>query len=181
MYRFLSVLFVLTLAATALADEPPESLVGLRAIMAERLALMGDVAKYKWNEGLPIEDIGREKVILEATVEQATEAGVEPTTATRAIESQIAAAKRIQTALFNTWTTEQANAFADAPSLTDTLRPEIGRLTGALIAALKIAEADLAECAAVDILASTPPALADFADAWQVAVNGVVPTHLDCP
>lgn len=185
MRRILSVLAFLTLAAAATADEPvdtpAEPLDKLRTVMVERLAMMSDVAQYKWNEGLPVEDLEREAAVLDATVARAIEAGIDPDTAVRVIEAQIAAAKRIQTALFDSWTTEQAGSFADAPSLTETLRPRIGQLSGALIAALKAAEADLAACAAIAALAPPPPTLARFADAWRVAVEGVVAPRSDCP
>lgn len=174
-------LVVLLLAHGAGAAGPAGRLAALRTVMTERLALMTDVARFKWNEKLPIEDRDREAVVLDATVAEAVAAGLDPSRARSLVEAQITAAKLVQTDLFDTWTAAGAGRFADVPSLAATLRPEIGRLTADLIEAAKAAENDLGTCEGRRILAPLPDSVADFPEAWSVAVDGALAGDDDCP
>lgn len=180
MLRLVLLCLALSLISPAPATEATGRLEALRAVMTDRLALMTDVAMFKWNAGAPVEDIGREAVVLEATVREAVARGLDPEFARRMVESQIAAAKTVQQALFDAWAAADIGAFAEAPSLTDTLRPEIGRLTADLIRVAKAAGDGLATCEAHRILAPPPKPLARFPDAWAIAVGGVVDSDA-CP
>lgn len=182
MIRLLSLLLpLLVLSCPASADGAAERLAQLRAVMAERLAIMDGVARFKWNQRLPVEDLAREAVVLNETVARAVAEGVDAADATRIVEAQIAAAKIIQAALFEEWRAAGTGMFANAPSLTESLRPEIGRLTGALIAAVREAQNDLGGCDAARTLRPLPALLAGFPEAWSVAVDGVLGEDRDCP
>ena len=49
----------------------------LFSVIDERLAFMQDVAAWKWQNQRPIEDLARERVVLEAAVQQATDIGLD--------------------------------------------------------------------------------------------------------
>ena len=53
----------------------------LGELMAQRLALMPDVARYKWNTSSAIEDLPREHQIIEGLKQQAAALGVPPSAA----------------------------------------------------------------------------------------------------
>lgn len=170
-----NLLFVVTLFALLLPGHTQASndpVVRLTEIMAARLAVMEDVARYKWNNDLPVEDLDREAVVLEVTIARAVDAGVDPDQAAAVIEAQMAAAKAIQKKLFARWHAIDRAPFPDAPSLTEDLRPAISQLTGDLIEALKQAEPILAGCD-LAVFAAVPAAVSDHPNAWAIAVAGL--------
>lgn len=179
--RPLLAFLILLFAPAAAAQEPSPELAALRGVLAERLALMEDVAQHKWMEGLPVEDLEREAVVLARTLEQAAGAGLDPALAERVVVAQIEAAKRIQSALFGQWEVAAERPVFAAPSLEATLRPEIGRLTDALLRALTAAEGQLGDCAARRALSPLPQTLAAWPDAWALAVQGVLGDAAWCP
>jgi chorismate mutase len=46
--------------------------------MQQRLTLMHEVARWKWNAGLPVTDAKRERELLHSVVERGRSKGVEP-------------------------------------------------------------------------------------------------------
>ncbi|MCP4381920.1 MAG: gamma subclass chorismate mutase AroQ [Hyphomicrobiales bacterium] len=179
--RLRFVVIALLLATTAAAEGPsPDSIHAVRLAMTDRLMIMVEVARFKWNGKIPIEDLEREAVVLEQTVDQAVASGVDPRLATALVRSQIAAAKALQGSLFEKWQADSVGQFDDAADLTETLRPAIGRLTAALIEAVAGAETNLADCEVIETLAPVPPELAAFSDAWAVAVAGVTEDPEEC-
>ena len=170
-----------SLIQSAVATESTERLQRLRDVMTERLAIMEQVARFKWNEGLPVEDKDREAAVLEKTVGLAVAEGLNTKVATRVIKAQIEAAKFVQRALFEKWRAMAKGKLADAPNLTVTLRPEISRLSNDLIAALIAAEDDLDDCFARRILIPLPEALTPFPRAWDAAVDGTLGAAGSCP
>ena len=164
----------LSLSQSAVATESLERLQHLRAVMTERLVIMEQVAKYKWNAGLAVEDRDREAAVLEKTTAMAVGEGLEADSAARVIRAQIEAAKMVQNALFDRWRKAATGKFAGAPSLSESLRPEVTRLSRDLIAALAAAQNDLDSCLARRILSPAPKILARFSRAWDVAVEGTL-------
>lgn len=118
------------------ADSDADQVVKLAWLMCERLALMPDVARYKWNHRLPINDPQREAELLERLVEQAKSLEVPVEAARRFLQAQMDAAKIVQQAYFERWERENAPMFEDVPDLQTDLRPRIGRMTDALLHAL---------------------------------------------
>jgi len=172
---------VLSLGQSAVAADSGERLQQLRDVMTERLAIMEQVASFKLNAELPVEDRKREAAILEMTTAMAVREGLDPEFATRVVRAQIEAAKIVQGMLFDQWRLSEAGKLAETPSLAATLRPKVSRLTDQLIAALIAAEDDLDGCRARRILSPVPGALARFPRAWGVAVNGVLGATGRCP
>ncbi len=109
----------------------------LLALMDERLKLMPDVARYKWNTQSPIEDLPREKIIIDALVKDADQTGVPAVWAETFFRAQIEAAKTVQRQLFERWRQEKAGRFEDVPDLARELRPRLDGLTVKLQKALK--------------------------------------------
>jgi chorismate mutase len=68
----------------------------LFGLMAERLAYMPAVAEYKYQRGLPIEDLQREQQVLASSLQSARELGLDEDRARQFIQAQINAAKQIQ-------------------------------------------------------------------------------------
>ncbi|MBJ7313786.1 gamma subclass chorismate mutase AroQ [Rugamonas sp. CCM 8940] len=108
----------------------------LLALMDERLALMPDVARHKWNIQAAIEDLPRERAIIAALARQAAEAGVPAAWAESFFKAQIEAAKTVQRDLFERWRQQKAGRFEQVPDLARELRPRLDALTPLLLKAL---------------------------------------------
>ncbi|NVJ96947.1 MAG: gamma subclass chorismate mutase AroQ [Alphaproteobacteria bacterium] len=151
----------------------------LRHAIANRLAVMADVARYKWNNKLPIEAPQREAKIIDATVRRATKMDLDPAFARKAVSMQMAASKLLQQELFDAWTAHNQPAFTEVPSLADEIRPKIDVLTGQLLEAAGQAEFLMEFCLPQQTMAVKPTG-ADYSEAvWQAAVSGFMP-DTDC-
>lgn len=115
----------------------------LLELMQRRLALMHDVARWKWNHQQEIADPAREQAFLEAMADKAKEKGVDQDLVRRCFRAQIEAAKLIQQAEFDAWKAEQRGPFADVPDLQKELRPRIDALSQELLDALIKAQSTL--------------------------------------
>lgn len=95
-----SLLTIFSFSAYAEEDEN----LALYSEMNTRLGYMKAVALYKWQNKLAIEDLTREKLVIEKSVSMAKEQGV----ASQAIEDffrvQIEIAKKIQRNYYQQWT-----------------------------------------------------------------------------
>ena len=152
--------FTAALLASHAYGQPGRSIA---TVVAERLALMPEVAKVKWNAQRPVEDLEREQALVEATL-----ANVDPVLrprAERAIRAQIDASKMVQTTLFEQWRAHGQGPFARVRDLDTALRPAIGRLTVELIDKLDSA----CDTSAPPMVA--PPRMHDAA--FRVALAGI--------
>jgi len=113
-------LFCLLTSLTSFADNNSEQT--LYQLMSERLALMPDVAKYKWHYDLPIEDLAREAIVLERTVSRTTV--LDPIHTRTFFALQITAAKAIQADVFQSLTNRDLVA-SSVRSLNKDLRPKL--------------------------------------------------------
>ncbi len=113
-----------------------EDLRALVALMDQRLGLMADVARHKWNNQGAIEDVPRERLIIAALGKQAGEAGLPVAWSEAFFRAQIEAAKTEQRRLFARWRQEQAGPFEGVPDLAREQRPRLDALTPRLLAAL---------------------------------------------
>lgn len=111
----------------------------LLQLMADRLALMPDVARHKWNTKAAIEDLVREQQIVEGLKQEAEALGVPAAWAERFFRAQIEAAKVIQRELIARWERAGQGAFADAPDLARVTRPLLDALTPRLLRELALA------------------------------------------
>lgn len=176
----LVLLLFLTSAQSAWAAGPESDLDALRKLLIERLALMEQVAAYKWNKRLPIDDPAREANVLKATLARSRGAGLDDELARRFIVAQMEAAKIVQRFYFETWREESVETIADVPDLKTDLRPRIGALSADLIVSVAESRSQLAACPAVSILMPVPEKLLRVPRAWAVAVKGVLGEQMVC-
>ena len=130
-----------------LASDAPavsaDSLNVLLGLIDERLAIMPDVARHKYNSGAAVEDLPREAQVIEAVTAQAVTAGLDKDLAATFFQAQIDASKMIQTERIAAWKVEGRAPFADVPDLGTVIRPKLDALTPAMLAALKEALPEL--------------------------------------
>ncbi|PMS37102.1 chorismate mutase [Trinickia symbiotica] len=137
---FIACLTVLSAAmlaspCNAVADGDDTPLVNLVALASQRLALAVPVAQWKWANHRPITDPPRETALLADVEQRARAGGVDPAFAHAFFQDQIQASKEAQTALFEKWRTSRPPE-GPAPDLAASTRPQLDRLTRAMIAAL---------------------------------------------
>ena len=148
--------------------------------MRQRLNLAQDVAMYKWNARLAIDDPVREQQILDSLARQAPQYGLEPKLAQDFFAAQIIAGKMIQMSLFKDWTSRSQAPFEHPPDLSTKIRPALDQLTTELLTALAAAQPLLqdnhalhaVELAADDVAAGVgvSQAIPGYAKAWQHAL-----------
>ncbi len=122
-------------AALALCEgaQPLETVVSL---MAQRLALAEDVARYKWNQKTGVEDAAREQLIITKLKEQAVAQGLPEAWSETFFRAQIEASKNVQKQLFADWQQNHTALFAAVPDLNSQTRPKLYALMSDLITAL---------------------------------------------
>ncbi|WP_170412997.1 gamma subclass chorismate mutase AroQ [Ruegeria atlantica] len=101
-----------------------------------RLEWMQDVAAFKHANDRPVEDLAREKVVIDKTLEQAALAGVDPDSAQLFFEAQIQAAKEIQSCWIERWRKDKASVPERYADLTTEVRPALLELGGQILETL---------------------------------------------
>lgn len=152
----------------------------LRKLLIERLALMEQVAAYKWNNDLPIDDPVREANVLKAAIARSRAAGLKPEAAQRFMVAQMEAAKMVQKHYFARWEEDAVGAIEGVPDLVEELRPRIGTLSVELVSAMANNQEELQTCPAIAVLRPTPPEFSTVPKAWVEAVSGIVGDRSDC-
>jgi chorismate mutase len=107
----------------------------LLRLMEQRLALMHDVARWKWNAGSPIKDPKRESELLQSVVERGRGTGLDLELVRSFFVAQMEAARLVQQADFDRWKSNEQGTFVDTASLA-VLRQQIDTINGELIDAL---------------------------------------------
>ena len=105
-------------------------------LIQQRLGYMDDVARNKWNSGAPIEDLPREREIIEGIGKQAAGYGVDPEIARDFFRAQIEASKIIQNARFREWRAAGQPRFEKVRDLGKEIRPLLDALTPAMMNSL---------------------------------------------
>jgi chorismate mutase len=85
------------------AGEPSPAVDRVLGLMQQRLALMHDVARWKWANGAPISDTAREARVLDAVAERGRGRGLDPASVRRFFAAQMEASKLVQQADFDRW------------------------------------------------------------------------------
>jgi len=104
----------------------------LLRLMRQRLALMHEVARWKWNTGKPITDAQRERELLHSVVERGRGKGLDADLVRFFFAAQLEAARLVQQADFDRWKANKQEPFADTKSLV-VLRQRIDQLNTELI------------------------------------------------
>lgn len=102
--------------------------------MRERLLLMHEVAKWKWNEGKPITDQNREKQILFDLEQRGRTYGLSRKQARDFMVAQMEAGKLVQEADFAAWKRGGQGKFSDVRDLNIALRPLIDEVSDRMLA-----------------------------------------------
>jgi chorismate mutase len=100
--------------------------------MRERLVLMHDVAKWKWNENQPIADPAREAQLLADLEERGLAYGLSRPRTRAFMTAQIEAGKLVQKADFTAWKANGQGKFSEVRDLKTDLRPRIDELSDRL-------------------------------------------------
>jgi chorismate mutase-like protein len=114
----------------------PWGIESLRSLIDARLLLATDVAQYKWNHHLPIEDVPREAQVIAGLAKRADALGVPQPWAEAFFRAQIEASKTAQNELFQGWDVFRRGEFAAAPDLATVTRPKLDKLTDELLHAI---------------------------------------------
>jgi chorismate mutase len=130
--------FFLVLAGCAAPPSAADSAKIDRVLLliGERLSYMDDVARNKWNSGAPIEDLPREREIIDNLGKQAAGYGLDAGIAREFFRAQIEASKIIQRTRFAEWRAQNQPPFKNLPDLRDQIRPALDALTPELMQAL---------------------------------------------
>ena len=111
-----------------------EAAARLSGLLRSRLALMDDVARWKWAARKPVSDPAREEQLLMALVQQGQTAGLDAERVTGFFRRQFAASRLRQQQLFEQWQqTDGPHDDRPAPDLQQVLRPRITRLSTELL------------------------------------------------
>jgi chorismate mutase-like protein len=104
--------------------------------VVQRLLLMHDVARAKWNAKKPLADNDRETIMLRELTEKGRGRGMEPEFTSEFFAAQIEASRLLQMEDLRRWKAERRGPFVDAPDLKRDLTPKIDALNEKLVATL---------------------------------------------
>jgi chorismate mutase len=110
----------------------------LLGLMGQRLALMHEVARWKWAARKPIADPARERELLDRVARRSRSKGLDPAFARGFFAAQMEAGKLVQRADFDRWQAEMPAAFPEARDLA-LVRRDIDALNERLMDALAAA------------------------------------------
>lgn len=96
---------------------------GTFELIKSRLELMDDVAAYKWRHEVPIENLERERVVLESATIDAVNNGLQPEGSRLFFQVQMDAAKEIQQYWFERY--RDGETVPAAPDLDEVVRPRL--------------------------------------------------------
>lgn len=137
------------------AGEPQAAAIAAPGeLISARLALMRDVAAHKWANGLAVEDLPREAVVLDAARRSGLTRSLTVASVEKLFAAQIDAAKEIQRYWFVQW---QADVQPLQPvDLAGTIRPRLLELGDAILTAAASAAATATDTDGRNFPASLP-------------------------
>jgi cyclohexadienyl dehydratase len=114
-------------------------------LLEQRLALMSEVAAWKWQHHKPISDPARERALLERTRQRAQTLGIDANSASELLSLQMRLARDVQQARFADWQKRGFRAAQPVRDLGTGLRPELDRIGEELLRTLALALPQLAQ------------------------------------
>ncbi len=151
----------------------------LHAALTQRLLLMEDVARFKWNVAAPISDPTRERALLDALTKSSADERLPAQYLSGALDAQMAAARAYQLQRFAAWLANDQRRFAGVPDLQTEQRPAIDRATARLLEAIRSERCIATDATREQLLLDGPPTISP--DVWALAVNGLFPMpRRDC-
>jgi cyclohexadienyl dehydratase len=139
---------LILIACVAHADpvaisSPEDDVRHVFELMQTRLSLMRAVAAWKYANNAAVTDPAREQRVLDASVAQAQQLGIEPASARDLFAVQIRIASDVQEHFIATWRKQGGNA-ERVRDLNQELRPELDRIGAELLQAIYLALPELA-------------------------------------
>lgn len=133
--------FVLIVCSTLVSAQttPETNTQQLFQLINQRLGVMHDVAVYKWQQNIAIEDLAREKRVIESTAAAAAQSGLDRASTIDFFSIQIIAAKTIQAGWHQHWRQSGFDATTVVMDLKTEIRPKLIELGKQIIH--KIADA----------------------------------------
>lgn len=114
----------------------------LLKLMNDRIALMHDVARWKYNNHVPVADLEREKAILVRVAEQKLPANLNSAFVVTFFQAQMDVAKAVQTKVIQNWEEEKREPFVNVPDLKTEVRLQISELSQQILNILNQLAAD---------------------------------------
>jgi chorismate mutase len=129
----------LTAACAILIGNPPSPLSHAGRFepvvqaSAQRIELAEQVALSKWFTHRPVEDAGREELVIRGAVRDGVARGLKEEFVASFFRAQIEANKSVQSALLSQWRLHGPDPRQTPPDLVRTVRPELDRIQSTLI------------------------------------------------
>jgi chorismate mutase len=146
----------------------------LLGLVKERLDVAPEVARTKWNTKAPIEDLPREKQIIDGVAKGGAQYGLDPQVAGAFFQGQIEASKVVQNAMHAGWTARKQPPFEKVVDLGKDIRPVLDRLTPAMMRALADALPVLQQPGGRQLLEAQSKAVLADAPGGEAAVREAV-------
>ena len=171
----LAVIFASACATTSHVRAADAAMVDrLLGLIGERLDLAPDVARTKWNTKAPIEDLARERQVIDGVANQASDFGLGHDLAESFFRGQIQASKVIQRALHVEWTAHRQGPFTTVVDLERDVRPRLDRLTPEMLGALAKAQPILNSPSGRRLLRTRSKTIVKSSPGWEEAVQQAV-------
>ncbi|CAG4882308.1 Periplasmic chorismate mutase I precursor [Georgfuchsia toluolica] len=140
-------------------QDAADAIGAMKRLMDERLSLMTEVARQKWNTKGAIEDLLREKEIVDGLKVEAAELGLSEVWAERFFRAQIEAGKVIQRECFVNWGQAGVDQFGNALDLARVIRPRLDQINSQLLRVLVLGWPVLADPTQCSHVAATTESL----------------------
>ena len=129
---------------------------------------MKDVAAFKWQHGLPIENLEREKIVLASAIQQGLHFQLTKDSSQAFFEVQIDAAKEIQGYWFEQWRKKPGSIPQSSVDLDGEIRPALILLGQSITAELAMGSPGLASLTIEGLSSATVARLGDVARTVEV-------------
>ncbi len=129
--------------APAQFTDPQSDVESIMAASVDRLALMPNVAAWKWRHHQPVADPERERIVLLQTSQQASTLGIDAQSSEALFLLQIRLARQVQERLFEQWRKGGFDEKTADLDLNTVLRPRLDTLGTKLLHAIAVALPEL--------------------------------------
>ncbi len=118
-------------------DESQAQMDTLLTLIKERLILMQDIAKWKWNNAMPIENATEEKALHAEVALIAQKLDLSPEIAANLMQAQFNSSKLIQIDAFETFARQDLDVVEGAPKSIEPLKMRASELTSMILTQAK--------------------------------------------